>query len=528
MNSKNTNLTTVLLMIEEVDALFEMYKNLSQVDYSVPVSRMIQTSELILYIILQEKKEKLGCESVVFEGDVNSMLEYYSKVPELLPQEYYEYVQNIKKVKEMSNGSTIIPFEYMLRCKDVFDGFVGWFTEKEKISSNGNEQVVDYLVNLGNEKRRNLVIEFNKKMESSPEQNVKFIKRVSKYYKIAFLDHKTNSKDNQSVIDQNSKEMACNEEPSNTGKSNEMDFDTEVLKKMEKIFVSELSQVKLQIADVANDVKDIDVNVRSIKNKLNKLSHQVVTYKSLVNRQIQLFEDDEQEKEHIIHAYIDECAEKIACELRANSGDVKKEEETKLQEVLGEGAWGKLEKSSKDFLVSAKVVYRSMTSMNGSMDYSGVCVLVTKALEVELSKRFFTGFKGYLKEKYPGKSGRKEWPMGLLGRTGMPLTAEKFSMGNVSEILCKWHDPSCNEVQKENNKQKLLEYAKDRLFENKDDDEILDSLWEFADEIEIVKNKYRNPSAHTGELSEVDAKGCLDFVIDVEKLLKRMLDSFKY
>ena len=50
---------------------------------------------------------------------------------------------------------------------------------------------------------------------------------------------------------------------------------------------------------------------------------------------------------------------------------------------------------------------------------------------------------------------------------------------------------------------------------------------EYADEIETIKKNYRNPSAHTGELTEVNAKDCFDIVLDVEKLLKRMLDSFQ-
>ena len=36
----------------------------------------------------------------------------------------------------------------------------------------------------------------------------------------------------------------------------------------------------------------------------------------------------------------------------------------------------------------------------------------------------------------------------------------------------------------------------------------------------------RNPSAHTGELTQVNARDCFDMVIDVEKLLRRMLNSF--
>ena len=124
------------------------------------------------------------------------------------------------------------------------------------------------------------------------------------------------------------------------------------------------------------------------------------------------------------------------------------------------------------------------------------------------------------------KAKLKEWPIGLLDRVGNPLVVEKFSMGNISEILCKWHDPKCSDEQKENNKLKLLEYTREKLFVNKTDEEIMDLLLDYAEEIEHVKTNYRNPSAHTGELNQMNAKDCLDLVLDVEKLLKRMLDSF--
>ena len=54
-----------------------------------------------------------------------------------------------------------------------------------------------------------------------------------------------------------------------------------------------------------------------------------------------------------------------------------------------------------------------------------------------------------------------------------------------------------------------------------------DSLWlDHEPTVEEVKNDYRNPSAHTNELRRVDAEQCFALVVDVEKLMKKMLDSF--
>ena len=56
--------------------------------------------------------------------------------------------------------------------------------------------------------------------------------------------------------------------------------------------------------------------------------------------------------------------------------------------------------------------------------------------------------------------------------------------------------------------------------------EIENMLKRYASSIEEIKEKYRNPSAHRNQIACVDAKECIDLIIDIEKLLKKMLDSF--
>ena len=293
----------------------------------------------------------------------------------------------------------------------------------------------------------------------------------------------------------------------------------EILSKLDQILQNQDKEDK--------KIDEIKGSIDILADEIRKLSGQIEGYQSLVERQLKLASDDEEEIEHIIHSYVDECSVRIVNELK-NSYGVKEQEteEAKLIVLLGESAWEKMDESSKSFLISARVMYNSLIRMKSKIDYSGVCLLVTKALEVELSKRFFKGFVAYMKSNYPGKSKLKEWPIGLLDRAGNPLVVEKFSMGNISEILCKWHDPKCSDEQRENNRSKLLEYTSVNLFLDKSDEEIMDLLLEYADEIEHVKNNYRNPSAHTGELNKMNAKDCFDLVLDVEKLLRRILDSF--
>ena len=54
----------------------------------------------------------------------------------------------------------------------------------------------------------------------------------------------------------------------------------------------------------------------------------------------------------------------------------------------------------------------------------------------------------------------------------------------------------------------------------------MELLQNYAESVEEVKNDYRNPSAHTNELRRVDAEQCFALVVDVEKLMKKMMHSF--
>ena len=74
----------------------------------------------------------------------------------------------------------------------------------------------------------------------------------------------------------------------------------------------------------------------------------------------------------------------------------------------------------------------------------------------------------------------------------------------------------------------MVEFAKAKLLTDMSDEEILDTLAEYGEEMAIITNEYRNKAAHTNELKRVNAEMCFDMVLDVEKLLKRMMDSFAY
>ena len=242
------------------------------------------------------------------------------------------------------------------------------------------------------------------------------------------------------------------------------------------------------------------------------------------------------EKERILHAFSEECVERIKREIDTNNAS--REYNTELQKLIhtfGQNTWEKMEDSSRSFLVSSKIAFNNLINIENNVDYSGVCLLVTKALEVEMSKRFGKNFLAYLKGKYRGKENYYQFPTALLNTYydenntphKKPIRPKDFTLGKLPYVMCLFYTNGITDEQKENYRQKLIEYAKEKLFNEKTDEEILEILKDFAEAIEEVKKDYRNPSAHTNQVKRIDAEECFNLVIDVEKLLKRILDSFK-
>ena len=268
----------------------------------------------------------------------------------------------------------------------------------------------------------------------------------------------------------------------------------------------------------------IENKIDEISEQIRQLSGQIISYQSLVERQIKKA-DTESEVDRLISAYTEECAERILETVnRQNEEVILKQEKEKLMVSLGFNAWNKLDKLSQSFLISAKVMYNHLILLNDVIDYSGVCVLVTKALEVELSRRFYSNFINYLGSKY--QNDYSKYPTSLLFQGRELLLPEKYTMGSVAFTLCYFSSQYDSPEQKFNNRSKLLEYAQACLFSSCSQKQIQNLLRKYAQSIENIRIKYRNPSAHTNAIKQIDAKECFDLVLDVEKLLKQMLDSF--
>ena len=89
-----------------------------------------------------------------------------------------------------------------------------------------------------------------------------------------------------------------------------------------------------------------------------------------------------------------------------------------------------------------------------------------------------------------------------------------------------FHPDNATEEQIKHNTEELEAYAKSELFVGTPEIDILGTLQYYASRVDDIRERFRNPSAHTNEVKRVNAIECFETVVDVEKLLRVMLDSF--
>lgn len=199
--------------------------------------------------------------------------------------------------------------------------------------------------------------------------------------------------------------------------------------------------------------------------------------------------------------------------------------------------WDRLDPRTQRELFSAKMSYQLLAQKEcgNDIDFSGVCTLASKAMEVECEKYFYKRFRQYIFEQTPEKRRDAQFVEAL----SLTPEAEKqskqrggFTLGSVQHILKPRYDREKVEPYKRY-MAVLTSYARERLFspgvgaDLMDDRQIQNVLWKYVDYVNTVKNRYRNPSVHKELVSQQSALSCLDYVVDVEKKLKEMVSAFQ-
>lgn len=271
---------------------------------------------------------------------------------------------------------------------------------------------------------------------------------------------------------------------------------------------------KLQFRNYIESYLGLDID------KICQFENKVIEYKKEYEKE--LLNSDEDKTENAI-LRIQNTISKYAVEMVARNDSHNVERYSNILKDEFEEVWKVLDKKSKTFLVTAKITFNSLRlkDKNDELDYSGVCLLVTKALEVELYRVFFEEYIQSLKDnqvkmnRYPGI---------LLLDDGSLKPDYLFNMGLVVPIYGLRRDD--NEIKEGSiyNYRTFLRYAKENLYEFSND-KLIEEVYRNAYFVERVRKDYRNPSAHRGYLTRTKCLECFDYIVDTEKQMKRMLGN---
>ena len=231
---------------------------------------------------------------------------------------------------------------------------------------------------------------------------------------------------------------------------------------------------------------------------------------------------DEDERAHYVQEESAKVLSNIMQPVLKNNGVERVK--NKIKQFIGEAAWNKMNEKSKRFLISAEVMYENLASYNTLIDFSGVCLQVTKAFECEMTERFFTRYREYLKTTY------KNDYYDIMPKTfyrgkkrKIEIRPDQFTLGNIVHTVGMFPD---GKMIDQDEHRLFLQYAENRLLKRKDD--IEDILRKHLSAIEKVRIKYRNKAAHKGTFDVIEAKECLDYIIEIERVLGRLLEEYNF
>ena len=306
--------------------------------------------------------------------------------------------------------------------------------------------------------------------------------------------------------------------------------------RMEKMLAM-IEAVYFNQATIKKGQEEIHKKLDHISEQIERLSAKISDYQALTERQLKLAESEE-EVEKIISAFSDEVVSKIQRSFSANYEETEyRQEQQSLLGYFGE-TWSKVSEQSKKYLISARLMFKKQSVLGDLVDYSGVCLLVTKALELEMARRFYTDYIVYLRNRFgDNQSDLDDWPVALVKRikdntnNSVNTVAQEhsFTLGAVAYALCYKYPKKTSKSKKATDLSTIIDFANNELFETpKNFDDAKSILHKIAKEVDFIRENYRNPSAHKNALDMESAEECINYVIAVQRVMVKILSYMKY
>ena len=193
-----------------------------------------------------------------------------------------------------------------------------------------------------------------------------------------------------------------------------------------------------------------------------------------------------------------------------------------IESSITKEVWKKMQQESQTCLITGKIAFQSMINADDdSLDYSGICILAAKALDIEMSLRFYTKYLEYLQDPN-NHFNLSQWPNTLFDKYGNVLTDDGFTLGSIKYVIGISEDGA---IKNRYVYKMFLQYAKSALYDPSFSEvEITEHLKKCVNSIETVRLKYRNPAAHRTSLDRVTAEECFNYLVDTYKKLKEILE----
>ncbi len=194
--------------------------------------------------------------------------------------------------------------------------------------------------------------------------------------------------------------------------------------------------------------------------------------------------------------------------------------------------WKRLEEGSRRSLVTGRAFYLQLAATRQHLDYSGVCLMVSRALEIELKRRLFQEFCEYVEMRYPFATSPAQWPAFLCQwQNNSPvgvIPANKITLGSIPYLCNVKQRERMNPGERELNDKWLSAYGRERLFRDALADDEVKGLFEFIGRFaQYVADTWRNTAAHQGNVGYAKAKECLTFVLEGNKSFPWLMAQFK-
>lgn len=220
--------------------------------------------------------------------------------------------------------------------------------------------------------------------------------------------------------------------------------------------VDEVNNLKSDLALKDKDIQNLKERVGNIEERVDDLTNYVLQQQIDIEESLNnaITKNNESLVEKITSELANDITNHLVIEIKEkNTESFRDEEEKLLKTKFTDSLWNKLEDNSKDFLITGKVLYRMLNNSN-KVDYSSICLLITKAVDNELHKYLFTNFYNYVTKR------GGHLPNFFYYSNSDDLIEDKdFTLGSVKYFCCQ-----SNTGYSSSDKETLHNYCQDKLF----------------------------------------------------------------